>query len=195
MSKNTSVENGAPNRSWSGNDYLILALSFIPAAIVSWGIHEFAHWLTGGVLGYDMWISFNQVGLVEGKYDSKLHEFLVAMAGPFVTWIQAVVTLIFIFRFRQLWIYSFLFLTLWSRALAFGISYISNPNDEAGASLLVGLPMWVLPALSVIFLFVLTFLGSRRLKAGWKGNLLAYLMASIVTAVIVFSDQILFTAR
>jgi hypothetical protein len=31
------------------SDYLKLAVWFSPAAVVIWGIHEFAHWGTGGL--------------------------------------------------------------------------------------------------------------------------------------------------
>lgn len=177
---------------WQRPDYWILAVSFIPAAIVTWGLHESVHFLTGIGLGYDMWITFNQVGLVEGQYDSNMHEIMVAMAGPIATWIQAVLAFLVIRRFRTLWTYSFLFLACWMRAVAMGISFIANPNDEASASVLMGLPMWVLPSLSVLMLLALTFAGSRAIKAGWKGNVIAYAMASLVTAAVVFSDQLLF---
>ncbi|WP_420643522.1 hypothetical protein [Candidatus Leptofilum sp.] len=178
--------------SWRKNDYWTLAAFFILATILTWGIHEFAHWLTGRILGYDMWITFNQVGLVQGEYSSVWHQSLVAMAGPIVTWLQAVVVLLFIRQSGKLWPYSFLFLAFWMRTVAMLISFLSNPNDEAKVSLLLGLPMWVLPAISVIFLLVLTVMGSRALKVGWKGNLVSYVMASLMTAVVVFSDQLLF---
>lgn len=178
--------------SWRKSDYLFLAASFIPAAILTWGIHESAHWLTGVMLGYDMWITLNQVGPVQGSYDSDGHQILVAMAGPIVTWIQAIVAFLVIRSTRELWMYSFLFLAFWMRAMAMCISFISNPNDEAKASMLLGLPMWVLPIVSVAFLLTLTYFGSRKLKAGWKSNVIAYLMASLVSAAVIFSDQLLF---
>ena len=71
------------SRGW--RDYVVLALSFFPAAVLTWGIHEFAHYFTGVSLGYDMWISFNQVGLIEGSYRHQIHEFAVSMSGPLVT--------------------------------------------------------------------------------------------------------------
>ena len=170
----------------------ILAASFVPAAVVSWGVHEYAHYATGIILGYDMWISLNKAGPTQGHYDAVTHEFMVAMAGPIVTWIQALVAVVAIRWWRELWIYAYLFLTFWSRALAMIISFVSNPNDEAKASLLIGLPMWVLPTLSVGITFLLTFYGSRLLQVGWKGNAIAYVAASLVTAAIVFADQLFF---
>ena len=174
------------------NQLLVLSLWFVPAAVVTWGIHEFAHYATGILLGYDMWITFNHAGPVQGHFDADFHEVAVAMAGPVVTWVQAVVVLQWIRNSRKQFLYPLLFLTLWSRALAAIFSFISHPNDEAKASVLVGLPMWVLPALSVGLMFATTFYGSRILKMGWKGNTVSYIAASIVTAAIVFSDEWLF---
>ena len=177
---------------WQKNDYLILAAYFIPATVLTWGIHEYAHWLMGRALGYDMWITFNQVGLIQGDYDSNLHQILLSMAGHIVTWLQAIVILFFIRRRRHLWLYSFLFLAFWTRILAMIISLLSNPNDEARASLLLGLPMWIMPTISVMFLLILTYFGDRSLRPGWKGNVIAYVMASLMTTAVVFSDQVLF---
>lgn len=173
-------------------DRRLLALAFIPAAIVTWGLHESAHWLAGTALGYDMWMTFNNAGTVGGAYDSTAHQVVVTLAGPAVTWLQGIGALGLIRRSGALWAYSFLFLACWMRAVAMGISFVSHPNDEASASLLLGLPMWVLPAVSVAFLLVFAFRGSRELGAGWRENAIAYVMASAVTAVIVLSDQWLF---
>ena len=176
------------------NEYLWLALAFLPAAVVTWGIHEFAHWFAGTALGYEMWISFNRVGLVSGEYEPAWHANIVSAAGPMITWIQAVLVLLAIRRWNFLWLYSFLYLTVWTRALAMGISFIAHPNDEARISLDLGMPIWLLPAVSVLFTLSLTWLGSRYLKVGWKGQLLAYVMASIVSTIVVMSDQVLFKA-
>ena len=174
------------------SEYLRLALWFFPAAVVTWGLHESAHWATGELLGYDMWISFNQVGLVEGRYATTFHEVLVAMAGPFMTWVQASVFLILIRRDNRLHLYAFLVLALFMRAVALGISYASQPNDEAAASLLLGLPMWLLPMLSVSVLMVLTYFGSKQLHVGWKGNVLSYVMGSIVVTLVIVLNSIVF---
>ena len=180
------------NNSWTGRDYAWLFLAMFPAAILSWGIHEGAHYLMGRALGYRMWISFNQVGLVEGDYASLLHRNLVSAAGPMITAVQAVLAWWFVRKTKALWAYALVFLTVWTRLLALVISLVSIPNDEARISLSLGLPIWVLPSISVAFMLWFTVLASRTLQVGWKGNLVAYLGASIVTPLIVFSDKLLF---
>ena len=74
------------------------------------------------------------------------------------------------------------------QGVAMAISLVNHPNDEARISLELGLPIWLLPGIAVAFLLALTVMGSRTVKAGWTGNLIAYLMASLLTTVIVFLD-------
>ena len=174
-----------PRRSRLGWAY---ALAFLPAAALTWGPHELAHWAMGRLLGYRMWISLNQVGLVEGEYDSVRDRILVALAGPLVTGLQALLSYELIERWRKPWLYPLLFLTVWTRGLAMVVS-LKNPNDEAEASALLGLSPWVLPTLVVTGLLLLTIAGSRKLRLGWRANLVAYLMSSLVTAAIVLADQ------
>ncbi|WP_448569117.1 hypothetical protein [Thalassotalea ganghwensis] len=179
-------------KQWKKSDYVTLALWFFPAAILTWGIHEFAHFGIGKLLGYDMFITFNTAGLASGSYANTWHQALVGLAGPMITWFQAIIAVIVINQRKQLFWYSFLFLPLYMRLVAMGISYTSKPNDEASVSLLYDLPMWVLPSISVVFLFALTYWGSEKLNVGWKGNLLSYLMASIIVTSIVVLDNLVF---
>ena len=121
------------------------ALMCIPAALVTWLLHEFAHWQMGEALGYDMWMSLNGGGLVgEGSYDSALDRSLVNAAGPLLTYILAISALALIRTTRSLLLYPFLFLQFYMRAVALGISVLSQPNDEARISLELGLPLWLL---------------------------------------------------
>lgn len=182
----------AESKSWSRRDRIILAAWFIPAAALTWPIHEIGHYLAGIFLGYEMWVSLNQAGLVEGSYQSVLDQWLVAMAGPAVTWVQGVVGYLAARWSRDLWVYSFVFLSFWMRAVAVLISLVAKPNDEAAASLLMGLPMLTLPLVSIGFLLVLTYFAAAHLNAGWKENLTAYVAASVVTSAVVWVDQVYF---
>ena len=159
------------------------------AAVVTWGAHELAHFLTGRWLGYEMWLSMNQAGPIAGEYASGSHRMTVAMAGPAVTFVQAAAALFWIRKRRSSLAYPFLFFALFMRFAAFVIS-AWNPNDEARTSLDLGLPMWVLPTVVVGLLLVMTIVGSRTLRAGWRTNVLLYLAASVITAAIVFGDPV-----
>ena len=92
--------------SWTAKDYGLLAAMFVPAAVVTWGIHELAHWAMGVALGYEMWMTFNQAGPTQGSFDHESHQVLVSLAGPLITWIQAGVALWLIERYQKLWIYA-----------------------------------------------------------------------------------------
>jgi hypothetical protein len=165
------------------------ALMFIPAALLTWLPHEFAHWQMGEALGYDMWMSLNGGGIEgEGSYDSALDKSLVDAAGPLLTYVLAIGSLALICKTRSLLLYPFLFLQFYMRAAALGISVLSQPNDEARISLALGLPLWLLPGIAVTLLLALTVIGSRTVRAGWTGNIIAYVMASFVSAAIVFLD-------
>jgi len=169
--------------------WVAYALMFIPAALVTWLAHEFAHWQMGNALGYDMWMSLNAGGLEgKGSYDSALHRSLVDAAGPLLTYILAIGALALIRSTRSLLLYPFLFLQFYMRAMALGISVVSQPNDEARISLELGLPLWLLPGIAVTLLLALTVIGSRTVRAGWTGNMIAYVMASLLSAAIVFLD-------
>ena len=169
--------------------WIAYALIFIPAALVTWLPHELAHWLMGEALGYDMWMSLNGGGLVgEGSYDGALDRSLVDAAGPLITYILAIGAFALIWTTGSLLLYPFLFLQFYMRAVALGISVVSQPNDEARISLGLGLPLWLLPGIAVMFLLALTVIGSRKVRAGWTGNIIAYVMASLLSAAIVFLD-------
>lgn len=165
------------------------ALIFIPAALMTWLLHEFAHWQMGKALGYDMWMSLNEGGLAgKGSYDNALDKSLVDAAGPILTYTLAIGALALIRTTRNLLLYPFLFLQFYMRAVALGISAVSQPNDEARISLELGLPLWLLPGIAVTFLLALTVIGSRTVRAGWTGNIIAYIMASLLSTAIVFLD-------
>ncbi|MEM7205964.1 MAG: hypothetical protein AAF628_37260 [Planctomycetota bacterium] len=159
------------------------------AAVVTWGVHEFAHFQAGRWLGYEMWVSMNQAGLVKGDYTSDGHRMLVAMAGPFVTYLQAAAALWWILVRRSYAAYPFLFLAFFTRAVAFAVG-MAKPNDEARTSLDLGWPVWVLPSIAVGCLLVLTIIGSRTLRVGWRTNGLLYVAVSVIATAIVFGDPL-----
>ncbi|MDA1028818.1 MAG: hypothetical protein O3B41_07185 [Bacteroidetes bacterium] len=157
------------------------------AGIITWTIHELAHYLIGSLLGYEMWVSLNQAGLIHGEYATIGHRLMVDMAGPWTTYLQAIVSMLLIYRLKWRAAYPFLFFAWYMRSLALGMSFIM-PNDEARVSLELGLPMWLLPLFVVAVLSGMTFWSSKKLQLTWKTNAILYVAASIITALIVFLD-------
>lgn len=167
----------------------IFWISVVPAAAITWGVHELAHYQMGRWLGYDMWLSMNQVGLVSGGYEVLEHDLLVTMAGPLVTYVQAALALWLIWARDSKLAYPYLFLALFMRSIAFLVSF-RNPNDEAQTSLDLGLAMWVVPSVAVAVLLGMTIAGNRALQVGWRTNALLYLLASVIVAAIVLADPV-----
>lgn len=142
----------------------------------------------GTSLGYEMFVSINKAGLVDGgAYASGLHEQMVSFAGPFITLMQACLALWLIYLRRVKWAFPVLFSALMMRVMA-GVVSLSNPNDEARISEWLGIGMWTLPILVVVVLLAMTVLGSRKLKLGWKAWVLSWLVSSIGITLVIFTE-------
>ncbi len=160
------------------------------AVVLSFFLHELAHYGAGILLGYDMGMTLNSAFLLEGEYIQEWHHHFVSAAGPILTILLAFVFFYIIRKTNnKLW-YPFLFLAFYSRLLAMTVS-IFNPNDEARISAWLGLGYWMLPLVVCFTLFVLLIKTSKEQKYSLKFNLINYLLASVFVAGIVFSDQYL----
>lgn len=164
--------------------YLLL----IGAVAVTWLVHEGAHWLAGTALGHAMTFNLNSVSPTAPV--SLRDQLIIAAAGPVVTLIQGVVAFLLILRRDSLAAYAFLFFAALMRVMAAGIS-LFNPNDEARVSLDLGLGQWTLPLLVSGLLVTLTVIASRRLRIGWKTNLLTYLVCTVALSAVVGLDMVL----
>jgi hypothetical protein len=160
----------------------------LAASILTFVLHELAHWSAGELLGYDMRMSLNAAEPRSGDFDSARHGFLVAAAGPAFTALQALAAFVLIRRKGLLLAYPVLFGACFMRFAALVVS-VSHPNDEARMSMHLGWNMWALPVLMVACLSALTWAGSRRLSVGWRANLASYLICSAVSASIVLADM------
>jgi len=172
---------------------MVLRRSFLPALFVigllSFIIHEVAHWLTGVVLGYDTIMTLNRV-ITRGEV-LPLHAGLITVAGPVITIGQAVIGYIWLKRGKQPWGFALVYMAFFMRLLATGVS-VFNPNDEATLGLLLGVGYWTLPVLVVAGLLVPVWHASRHLNLGWRDHLACYGVASLATILIVGTDMLLF---
>lgn len=167
------------NRSY----YAVLLL----AVLFSFVAHELAHWGAGEALGLDMTMSLNRA-YVAGGAASPRDALIIGLAGPIFTIVQALVAAVFLWRGAVL-AYAFVFAAFMMRLSATFVSF-ALPNDEMRASVALGLGAWTLPALVTLGLLALTIAASRRLGIGWRTNLLSYMVTSLATAAIVFSDRL-----
>jgi hypothetical protein len=172
------------NRPLSGRFYLLLAC----VGFGSFLVHEFAHWLTGVALGYEMVASPNHVRSIGGM--SVMHELLVSSAGPLVTIVQAVIGFVMLGGRLALSGFALIHIAFFMRLLAAAVS-VFNPNDEARISEQLGLGNWTVPAFVVVFLFVLVLVASRRLGLQFREQFLCYVTATIVVSLVVGLDSLL----
>jgi hypothetical protein len=156
------------------------------ATVLTFLVHESAHWAMGQALGYEMRMSLNGAAPKGGFRDAADAAWVTA-AGPAITGLQAVMAYALV-RGRNLsWAYAFLFVA-WFMRFAAAVVSLLNPNDEARLSLAWGWGQWLLPALVVLALLVLTALASRHLRLGWGTNAKCYLLCSAAFGLIVFLD-------
>jgi hypothetical protein len=164
----------------------LIAISLI-AVFLSFFFHESAHYITGKLLGYDMWMNLNAVGLVEGQtYDKEWHEQLVSISGPIFTIIQAIVFFYIIKKTKNLSWYPFLFITALIRLFATVISATKMANDEARVSEWLGIGKMTLPIIVSFFLIGLVIKTTLDNKINWKVNATIYAIMSIGITTIIF---------
>ena len=158
------------------------------AVLLTFIVHEFAHYVTGELLGYSMKVTLNSVTLKEGTYNSDWHSYLVTAAGPVITIVLAFVFFYVIRKTGKVSWYPFLFFAFVFRLMAMVIS-IFNPNDEARLSYVLGLGYWMLPLLVTFTLLFLVIKTSKEQGYSLKFNLINYLLATVFVTGVVCLDQ------
>lgn len=157
--------------------------------VATFAVHEFSHWITGTVLGYDMVITPNRV--YSTSPTSYVHKQLISSAGPSITYVQAFIGYLLVKNRQSLLGYAMVYMAFFMRLIAAMISTF-NPNDEARISQDLGIGLWTLPAIAVALLFGLVYFASRRLKLTVRDQFFCYLIASVVVAIVVGTDMLFF---
>ena len=158
------------------------------AVVVSWVLHEFAHWTTGTLLGYEMGMTFNKAFPVSGKYNSDWHYQVISAAGPVFTLVEAFVVFLITQRKKPILLYPFLFTCFYMRLFAAVIT-IRNPNDEARISKSIGLGTYTLPVIIVAILAFLVYKISVKYQFSRKFNLINLGLVIFFSSVIILTDQ------
>jgi hypothetical protein len=159
---------------------------FVFAFLISYLVHESAHWLTGAALGIDVEFRLNAV-----RYLSPTAPWQRAVAdgaGPAVTILQAIIAYFLVKDRASIKAFAFLYVAAFMRFAATVVSVL-NPNDEARISMTLGLGKWTLPLLVTGGLLLLAAKGSRHLQLTWKDQVVCYLVASIAVSAIVGLDR------
>lgn len=164
-------------------------LSIVGAVIITWLIHEFAHWLTSELYGYDTIMRLNGTSPESGENWTNKHHIIISALGPIVTILQGLI--IFIFLKSRNWnkyLYPFLFTAFYMRFLA-GLMNFINLNDEGRISAFFGIGTFTLPIMVSGLLFFLIYKTSKRNNLNWKFQLMTTLVVMIVSSILILSDQ------
>lgn len=164
-------------------NYFFVALI---AVLLTWEVHEFAHWAMGTILGYDMVMTMNTAYATSDAKEG--HQQVISAAGPVITLIEAILIFLLMRRNNNKLLYSFLFTCLYCRLLATFIS-IWNLNDEARVSKYLGVGNFTLPLMMSAILFFLVYKISRQYGFGKKFNFINLGLVMLFSSIIILSDQ------
>lgn len=137
------------------------------AAVLTFVLHEGAHWAAGEALGYDMFLRANSAGLARGEYRNETDAMIVTIAGPAFTLLQALVAFVIARGSQSAAAFAFVLSALLMRMLAAGVSF-GNPNDEARFSLWLGFGPWAVFAVVIGLLLGLTVMAARAAHVTWR---------------------------
>lgn len=161
---------------------------FAVAVLLSWVLHELAHWVAGEWLGYTIEMRLNSSGPVSGDYVQPWHYTAISAAGPLFTLCEALVIFVLMMQRRRVLLYPFLFICFFMRLFAAIISFI-NPNDEARISTAFGLGKFTLPAVVTLLLFLLVYKVSKTYGFRLKFNLVNVGLALLFSIMIIMADM------
>jgi len=162
---------------------------YILATVITYLLHEGAHYLAGKAFGFDMRFGLNVVAILSPS--EPWQRAVVSAAGPLVTIVQALVAFVVVLGRGSHKAFAFVYIAAFMRLVATGVSFM-NPNDEARISTYLGMGMWMLPLMVSFVLVVLAVKASGKLKLTWKDQLCLYLAGSVMSALMVGLDRFVF---
>ena len=161
----------------------------IGAVLFTWFIHEFAHWLTGELLGYDSVMRINGTAINTNRMPTDWHKVAISASGPVVTLLQAFFIFLFLnFRHWNKYLYPLLFTAFYMRFLA-GLMNFINPNDKGRIGIFLGVGLFTIPAIITALLFLMVYSISRKYQLDWKFQLATTLVVMVASSVLILSDQ------
>ena len=165
-------------------------LIIIVAVLFTWILHEFAHWFTAKLLGYESIMKLNGTFYAENESPTEWHKILVSASGPIITIMQGLVVFLLLkYRGWNKFVYPFLFIAFYMRFLA-GLMNFINLNDEGRISVYLGIGTFTLSILVAGFLFYLVYNISNKFKLNWKFQGLTALFVMVTSSILIISDML-----
>lgn len=162
--------------------------ALVAAGLVTYLVHEGAHWIAGRAVGLDVAFRLNGVTPTGAATQGQL--LAMSAAGPAITYAQALLAYFFVRRESSTVAFAFLLWPAFMRVVATGVSFIL-PNDEARVGMVLGAGFWTIPIVASGALCWLAWSGGRAFKIRARDFGALYLILSAVTAAIVFGDRYL----
>ena len=165
-------------------------LAGIVAVFLTWIIHEFAHWLTGELLGYKSMMYLNGVSSVKGQNPTEIHKVIISISGPIITILQGLIVYGFLkSRGWNTYLYPFLFTAFYMRFLA-GLMNLIMANDEGRVGQFLGIGTFTLSIIISGFLFFMVYKISRKYKLNWKFQFWTTIIIMSASSLLIFLDQL-----
>ena len=158
------------------------------AVFMTWILHEFAHWATSKLLGYEAMMSLNKSGPVGKVSMSKGDHMLISAAGPIITILQAMVVCFLLQRNWNKHLYPIVFIPFYMRLLA-GIMNVFKANDEGRISEYFGIGLYTLSIVVSGFLFYLVYSISKKHELTKKFNLYTTLLVMLFSSLLILGNQ------
>ncbi len=158
------------------------------AVVFTFVVHEFAHWIMGEFLGYEMRMTLNTVYPIAGEYNKDWHYAAISSVGPLITLFQAIFFYLLIKQYSNKHLYPFLFTCFYLELLS-GIMNFRNPNDLGRIGLYLNIGLFTLPILFTTTHFLLLYKTSKRDNYERKFILTTLLLIILLSSIWILTNQ------
>lgn len=164
-------------------------LTGIFAVALTWAIHEYTHWLTSELLGYETVMRLNGTSVIDGRIPTELHKAIISISAPIVTILQGLIVFVFLkSRGWNKYLYLLLLSAFYMRFLA-GLMNLIMANDEARVGQFLGIGTFTLSIIVSGVLFFMVYKISRKDKLNWKFQLWTAIITLLASWTLILSDQ------
>nr|WP_321235095.1 hypothetical protein [uncultured Psychroserpens sp.] len=164
-------------------------LAGMVAVIFTWIVHEFTHWVTSELFGYETIMQLNSTSPIKGENPTESRMAIISISAPIVTILQALVVFIILkTRNWNKYLYPFLFTAFYMRLLA-GLMNFINVNDEGRVSQYLGIGTFTLSITASGLLFYMVYKISKKHSLNWKFQLGTYVIVIVISSILILSDM------
>lgn len=159
-------------------------------SILTFILHEGAHFSAAVLLGYEPIATINHVNLLPGEeYKTAAHAALVSIAGPVLTVAQGLVGALIAILSRSVIAFYAALVAFFHRATAAAVSFTSA-NDEMRVANFLELWPWTLFAVTVGIGLIAAVMAAKAVKPGWARFTGAWVGFSTATTLVVLGESL-----